>query len=66
MIAHLKRLRSRCAHSEDFSSLRICGCTCLMLSMRMARPSAYVVVLQVIGEVYVIDILAIGGGGLQK
>ena len=45
MIAHLERLRSRCAHFENFWSLWICGWMCAMLSVRMARSSAYAIVL---------------------
>ena len=39
MIAHLERLRSRCAHSKNFWSLKICGWICVMLSVNMARSS---------------------------
>jgi len=51
VIAHLDRLRSRWAHSENFCSLLICGCICVMLSVMMARSSAYAMVLQVVVDV---------------
>ena len=51
IIAHLERLKSRCAHFEYFWSLHICGWICVILSVRMARSSTYAVVLQVISDV---------------
>ena len=51
VIVHLKRLRSRCALTGIFWSLRICGWICAMLSVRMARSLAYAMMLHVVGDV---------------
>ena len=51
VIAHLERLRSRCAQSKNFWSLYICDWMCVMLLVRMASSSAYAMVLQVADDV---------------
>ena len=47
VIAHLERLRSICDHCGYFCSLVIWGWICLMLSVIMAKSSAYAVVVYV-------------------
>ena len=51
VIAHLERLRSRYAHSENFWSLWICGWMCVTLSVRMTRSLAYTTVLYMVVDV---------------
>lgn len=68
VIAHLERLRSRCIHYDNFLSLWICGWLWVTSSVRMARSSAYGMVLYVVDNVLkwypMLSFLAIGGGGL--
>ena len=47
MIAHLDRFRSIYDHCANFCSLVIWGWMCCILSVIMARSSAYAVVVQV-------------------
>lgn len=51
VIAHFLRFRSMCVHSTDFWSLLIWGWRWFMLFVKMARSSAYVVVVHVFLEV---------------
>ena len=47
LMAHLERFRSICDHSAIFCNLSICGWICCMLSLMIARSSAYTVVVYV-------------------
>ena len=47
VMAHLDRLRSMCDHCANFCSLLIWGWICCILSVIMARSSAYAVVVHV-------------------
>ena len=51
VMAHLARFRSRYAHSEIFCSLVICGCMLAILSVMIAKSSAYAVVLHDVVDV---------------
>ena len=47
VIAHLDRFRSMYDHCANLYSLLICDCMCCILSVIIARSSAYAVVVQV-------------------
>ena len=47
VIVHLDRFRSMYDHCANLCSLLICGCMCCILSVIIARSSAYAVVVQV-------------------
>ena len=51
VMAHFERLRSMCNHFANLKSLVICGWICCMLSVIIAKSSAYVIVVHVAEDV---------------
>lgn len=51
VIVHCERFKSIYDHSANFCTLLICGCMCCMLSIIIARSSAYALVVHVVDDV---------------